>query len=92
MGIALTGGASLMPGVVDTATRVLETPSRLEMPRGVGGMVDSVANPIYATSVGLVLYAARHRVVNQADGHNSGLIGVVVNGVADWFRKRKKSR
>ncbi len=92
MGIALTGGSSLMPGMVDTATRILETPSRLEMPRGVGGMVDSVANPIYATSVGLVLYAARHRVVTQTDGRNGSLLNNVVNGVTAWFRQRTKSR
>ena len=28
---------------------------------GVGGLADHVSNPAFATAVGLVLYAARHR-------------------------------
>jgi cell division protein FtsA len=31
------------------------------VPVGVGGLADHVSNPAFATAVGLVLYAARHR-------------------------------
>lgn len=59
-GIVITGGSSLLPGMVDIAEEVLGLPARLGIPRGVGGLMDVVKSPIYATAVGLVLYGANH--------------------------------
>lgn len=59
-GIVITGGSSLLPGMVDIAEEVLGLPARLGIPRGVGGLMDVVKSPIYATAVGLVLYGAKH--------------------------------
>jgi cell division protein FtsA len=86
MGVAITGGSSLLPGLIETAARILETPSRLEAPRGVGGMVDSVSNPIHSTSVGLVLYAASQRVSVRDDGKSPSLFANVVTGLRKLFR------
>lgn len=57
-GVVLTGGTSLMPGIVDLAEMVFEMPVRLGVPEGLGGLGQSVADPRYATGVGLVLHAA----------------------------------
>ncbi|MCF7928045.1 MAG: cell division protein FtsA [Spirochaetales bacterium] len=57
-GVVLTGGGSLMPGVVDLAQEVFELPARIGSPTGLGGLVEEYQNPQYATGVGLVLYAA----------------------------------
>lgn len=59
-GLVLTGGSSLLPGMVEIAEEVLGLPVRLGIPRGVGGLMDVVKSPIYATAVGLVLYGAKH--------------------------------
>lgn len=59
-GVVITGGSSLLPGMVDIAEEVLGLPVRLGIPRGVGGLMDVVKSPIYATAVGLVLYGAKH--------------------------------
>lgn len=59
-GIVITGGSSLLPGMVEIAEEVLGLPVRLGIPRGVGGLMDVVKSPIYATAVGLVLYGAKH--------------------------------
>ena len=59
-GTVLTGGGAMMPGVVALAEKVLGMPVRLGLPRGVGGLKDTVQSPIYTTSVGLVMYAAKH--------------------------------
>jgi cell division protein FtsA len=59
-GIVITGGSSLLPGMIDIAEEVIGLPVRLGIPRGVGGLMDVVKSPIYATGVGLVLYGARH--------------------------------
>lgn len=59
-GIVITGGSSLLPGMIDIAEEVIGLPVRLGVPRGVGGLMDVVKSPIYATGVGLVLYGAKH--------------------------------
>jgi cell division protein FtsA len=58
-GVVLTGGTSLMPGVVELAEQVFEMPVRLGVPQGLGGLSANVADPRFATGVGLVLHAAR---------------------------------
>jgi cell division protein FtsA len=58
-GVVLTGGTSLMPGVVELAEQVFEMPVRLGVPQGVGGLAANVADPRYSTGVGLVLHAAQ---------------------------------
>ena len=64
-GVVLTGGTSLMPGVVELAEQVFEMPVRLGVPTGLGGLSANVADPRYATGVGLVLHAAN---VERAEG------------------------
>jgi cell division protein FtsA len=58
-GVVLTGGTSLMPGVVELAEQVFEMPVRLGVPGGIGGLTANVADPRFATGVGLVLHAAQ---------------------------------
>lgn len=65
-GVVLTGGTSLMPGVVELAEQVFEMPVRLGMPQGLGGLAANVADPRYSTGVGLVLHAAQAEHAEQA--------------------------
>jgi cell division protein FtsA len=60
-GIVLTGGAVVMDGMPDLAEQVFNLPVRRGTPRGIGGLVDVVNSPMYATGVGLVLYGSRHQ-------------------------------
>ena len=57
-GVVLTGGTSLMPGLVELAEQVFEMPVRLGVPQGLGGLAANVADPRFATGVGLVIHAA----------------------------------
>ena len=58
-GVVLTGGTSLMPGVVELAEQVFEMPVRLGKPHGLTGLSDNVSDPRFSTGVGLVFHAAR---------------------------------
>ncbi len=60
-GVVLTGGTALMEGVQDAAERYLGLPIRRGAPRNIGGLMDVVNSPIYATGVGLVLWGAENR-------------------------------
>jgi cell division protein FtsA len=53
-GAVITGGGSQLEGVKDVATRTLGMPVRLAKPERVTGMADSLRNPSYSTSVGLL--------------------------------------
>jgi cell division protein FtsA len=60
-GVVLTGGTALMEGMQDAAERYLGLPIRRGTPRNIGGLMDVVNSPIYATGVGLVIYGAENR-------------------------------
>jgi cell division protein FtsA len=60
-GLVLTGGGAILDGLSEIAEQIFDLPIRRGSPAGVGGLADHVANPAYATAVGLVLYAERHR-------------------------------
>jgi len=57
----LTGGTALMEGLPEAAERFLGLPIRRGTPRNIGGLMDVVNSPIYATGVGLVLFGAENQ-------------------------------
>ncbi len=57
-GIVLTGGGSETVGILDLARQELQMPARLGNSIDISGLVDEVANPSYATGVGLIKYGA----------------------------------
>jgi len=63
-GIVLTGGTAKMEGAVELAEEIFHMPVRLGVPHSVKGLADVVRNPIYSTSVGLLLYGLQ----KQTDG------------------------
>ena len=60
-GVVITGGSTLLQGMTELAEEILGLPVRRGVPRGIGGLVDVVKSPVYATGVGLVVYGARHQ-------------------------------
>lgn len=91
-GVVLTGGASLLSNITSTAEEVLGLPVRLGAPRGIGGLVDVVRSPMFATGVGLVVHGARQQVATTAAQRNTSMPirdGTVVNRVGQtikhWF-------
>lgn len=57
-GAVITGGATLLDGMPELAESVLQLPVRRGAPMGVGGLIDVVKSPAYATAVGLVKHGA----------------------------------
>ena len=55
-GIVLTGGTALLDGLEQVAEEIFDLPVRRGDPSGVGGLVDRVSTPDFATAVGLILY------------------------------------
>lgn len=59
-GIVLTGGGAILEGVPELAEQIFNVPVRRGFPIGIGGLTAIVESPVFATGVGLLLYAARN--------------------------------
>ena len=59
-GVVLTGGTASLEGLPELVEQIFNLPVRRGYPAGVGGLMDVVNNPMYATGVGLVLYGKRY--------------------------------
>ncbi len=55
-GLVLTGGTALLEGLEVVAEEIFDLPVRRGDPGGVGGLVDRVRTPDFATAVGLLHY------------------------------------
>lgn len=60
-GIILTGGSSLLPGIVELARREVKLPAETGVPYAFEETVDKKAAPILATSLGLLQWADRQQ-------------------------------
>ena len=63
-GVVVTGGSTVLEGVPELAEQVFHLPVRLGVPLSVGGLVDVVSSPMYATGVGLILHGLRRSAMN----------------------------
>lgn len=84
-GVVMTGGSTLLPGMIEMAEQLFSMPVRLGVPTHVGGLIDVVSSPIYATGVGLVLYGMKRQEKNFFRVRKDNLFGKVKNRMVDWF-------
>jgi len=85
-GIVLTGGASILEGMPEIAEQIFDLPVRRGCPVDVGGLADHVSTPVFATPVGLVLYAHRNRPTPQKSGDGPfGRMAVRLRGIFKEF-------
>jgi cell division protein FtsA len=77
-GVVLTGGGSLLHGLVEMGDFVLDVPVRRGWPEKVGGLVDVVRQPSCSTVVGILLYG-----LSQHKEHGADI------KVADWTKRMK---
>jgi cell division protein FtsA len=81
-GVVITGGSSMMRGMVNLGEKVFNMPVRIGIPRDVDGLLQVVENPRYATAIGLLKMAKEdlsHGESRWPDG----------NSVMDLFKKMK---
>jgi cell division protein FtsA len=71
-GVVLTGGASRLPGIFDVAESALRRSVRLSWPAPLAKMPSTLAEPEFATVLGMVNYGHRARI---ARGYQEGGLG-----------------
>jgi len=60
-GFVLAGGGARLHGLVELAEQSFHLPVRIAEPKGLVDLPDQVAQPEYATAIGLVMYGAKAR-------------------------------
>ena len=74
--------------MVEIAERVLDLPVRRGIPGEVGGLVDIVKSPMYATAVGLIQYAMKHQSRSNLKNLSSGrLFNKFAGKMKDWIKE-----
>lgn len=86
-GAVITGGTVIMDGTVELAEKILGMPIRRGIPTEVGGLKDIIANPVYSTGVGLVLYGARYKGDNKLRIRDENVFKKVLDSMKHWFRE-----
>ncbi len=88
-GIVLTGGAAQMSGAAELAREVLQMPVRIGSPERMGGLVDTISDPSYATAVGLLHWGAAQVAAAETTRYESapgrGVIGRLLSAIRNLF-------
>ncbi len=86
-GVVITGGSTLLPGMPELAEEIMGVPVRRGVPRGIGGLVDVVKSPVYATGVGLVVYGARHQDRRMFRIREENVFKKVKRRMGEWLQE-----
>jgi len=87
-GAIFTGGGSDLEGLTELARKHLRLPAQVGFPNvQISGMIDKIDNPVYATSVGLVLWAIEEgRTPNVHSRFNIDKLGGVFGKFRGFLR------
>jgi cell division protein FtsA len=85
-GVVLTGGSSVMRGMVELGEEIFHMPVRVGVPRYAGGLADVVRSPRYATAVGLLLEGVQQIRQGQLS-RQDGSMRAVLARMREWFQR-----
>lgn len=87
-GVVLSGGTSLLNGIVEYANRHFDIPIRRgSTPDDIHGLRDVVESPIYATSVGLLKYSVESHDYLRNGKRTMSQGGSVLSDIFSWLGK-----
>ncbi len=84
-GVVITGGTTILEHMPELAEEVLGTPVRRGLPKGVGGLVDVVRNPKFATGVGLVLHGEKNIDSSLFRIREERIYTKIATRMKEWF-------
>lgn len=86
-GMVMTGGSTLLPGMIEMAETVFNMPVRQGVPTNVTGLVDVVSSPVYSTGTGLFLYGLGKQERNLFRVRDGDLFFKVRGRMTEWFKE-----
>jgi len=84
-GIVLTGGSSIMPGMVELGEDIFLKPVRRGVPKYNGALADMISQPRAATVMGLLEEARLARLRGYKVAQKNGSMKTAFGRVKDWF-------
>ena len=90
-GIVITGGSSLLPGMLEVAEQVLNLPSRLGRPNYEGELADLINDPCYSEAVGLLSFATKKYSIGRSFQSTkrktrvTNIFTKIINWLKDFF-------
>lgn len=84
-GVVITGGSAILPGMPELAEQIFDLPVRRGKPINIGGLIDVVNSPVYATGVGLVKYGSRNMQTRNFVIGQENLFDRVARRMKEWF-------
>jgi cell division protein FtsA len=84
-GIVLTGGSSIMPGMLELGEDIFLKPVRRGIPKYASALSDMVAQPRAATVMGLLEEARMARLRGFKVAQKNGSVQTAFGRVKDWF-------
>ena len=83
-GVVLVGGGAEMDGMVELVEQVFDQSARKGVPRGFGGLADTVSSPEYAAAAGLLLWGLRNQARVHSKRPRKGF-AKVADSFKSWF-------
>ncbi len=72
-GLVLTGGSANLSGIEVLGRDILRLPVRVGIPTNIYGIAETLHDPAYATSVGLLLWGAKHKGMQTWEPRRFGI-------------------
>jgi cell division protein FtsA len=84
-GVVLTGGTSMLPGMVELAEDVFLKPVRVAVPDYDGSLADVMRNPRFSTVMGLLGEARMQRLRGRKVTQQGGSFKAILARMKEWF-------
>jgi cell division protein FtsA len=83
-GAVLTGGGSMLDGMLPLAEQILEMPVRQGVPQNIAGLAEELVHPVYATAVGLTMFATLDGRDPRTPGGKANTTPRFVSKILSW--------
>ena len=85
-GIVLTGGSSLMQGMVELGEEIFHMPVRVGQPAYRGALAELVRHPRYSTAIGLLMEGMQEYRLQEIERSQTGSIQLIIERMKAWFK------
>ena len=85
-GIVITGGSSMLKGMVEIGEKIFNMPVRIGIPRNIDGLLQVVENPRYATGVGLLIMGKNDIEKNENGSGGRNSVSEILKKAQNWFK------
>jgi len=89
-GLVLTGGGCNLPGIAELGCEITQLPVKIGTPLNPDGSNDTLCNPVYATSVGLLYWKMRNKGSQDWQTNRGGLSALLPRW-SSYFISRKQA-